>query len=117
MSEEGVVALDLTACASMLSEAGYDVHAGSTVIGRRERGDYVREIVVDAGGRVRLTETLLTMPPRGRRFQRAGFEFRFLHEEREITTVTWEVRSLQALRESLSVVEDLLASGPAAGAG
>lgn len=116
MQEEHVT-LDLTACAQVLSEAGYDVQMGDTVIARRDRGDYVREIAVDGGGRVRLAETLLPTPPRGRRFQRAGFEFRFLHEEREITTVTWIVRSPQALRESLAVVEDILASGPAVGAG
>jgi hypothetical protein len=94
----------------MLCSAGYDVVVSDVVIGRLDRGETVREVVVDRGGRLTLTVTRAPAPARGKRLTRGKWEFRTLVEERQITRVACQVDEPQELAGALAEAE-LLAGG------
>ena len=89
MSDEGVDVY--TMYEEMLRAAGYDVVVSDVVVGRLDRGDYVREAVIDRGGRFSLTATRAMAPARGKRLTRGKWEFRTLLEERQIARIAGEV--------------------------
>ena len=94
----------------MLRAAGYDVVVSDIVVGRLDRGDYVREVVVDRGGRFSLTATRATGPARGRRLTRRKWEFRTLLEEHQVARIAGEVAAPEEFAGAL-VEAELLAGG------
>jgi hypothetical protein len=90
-----------------VSAAGYDVVVSDVVTGRRERGDRVQEVVIDPGGRLRLTLTRAKDPPQGERLTSGRRQFRVLRERREITTVMCELNRPEDLAEALPAAEAL----------
>jgi len=99
----------LRAYAAALRAAGYDVILADVATGRRERGGLVREIVVDAGGRLRLTETRPLAAGQTQRIQRQGTHFRLLRQQHESTTVMVELKGPAALPGILDALDGLLA--------
>jgi hypothetical protein len=99
----------LSAYAVALRAAGYDVTLADVATGRRERGGRVREIVIDAGGRLRLTETCLLEAGQTQRIQHQGARFRLLRQQHEVITVMVELSGPAALPGILDALDGLLA--------
>ena len=110
---EMVDAAILESYADALRRAGYDVFVSDVARGRLAHGGGVREAVIDAGGRLRLTETSQTQPEQSRRVTRQGARFRVLHERRAITTITTEVGCPEELPTLLDAAAALLAEARA----
>ena len=101
-------AISLANCAKALTDAGYDVVVSDVVIGRQERADQVREAIIDAGGRLRLTATRVTEPPHGERMARRAWRFRLLRERREVITIMTELERCDDLAGALREAEELI---------
>ncbi len=99
--------------ADALVAAGYDVVVADVVTARFDRGDHVREVVVDRGGRFRLTVTRRTAPGKGKRVRRGAWTFRTLQESQQITSVTCVLGEPEELTAMLAEAERL--AGPVNG--
>ena len=88
-----------------LRAAGYDVIISDVVVGRLDRGAYVREVVVDRGGRFSMTVTRAPAPARGRRLTRGKWAFRTLTEQQRITRVACKLNGAQELAGALAEAE------------
>jgi len=96
----------------ILRAAGYDVAISDVVVGRLDRGDYVREVVVDRGGRFSLAVTRMLAPARGRRITRGQWQFRTLLGQQQSTRIACELGEPAELAGALAEAELLAGALP-----
>jgi len=89
----------------VLRAAGYDVVVSDVVVGRLDRGDYVREVVVDRGGRFSLVVTDTPAPARGRRITRGQWKFRTLLGQQQTTRIACDLDEPADLAGALAEAE------------
>jgi hypothetical protein len=116
---------DPAALKELLEDAGFDVDAsdaelpggGGSLTGKRGRGNRATTVVVDAGGRVRVTEAARREGGRTLRATAGGVELKVTEETTRKRTATGTVASLAQVEALLRAAAAGLASLPAADEG
>jgi hypothetical protein len=99
-----------------LEQAGFDVQIGDGVYARREQVT-PREIYIDRGGRLRLTETTQPEDAQTRTVTRGPRRYALLVENQRVTTIVTQLANVKELGRVLEDLDALLSdtSGGASG--